>query len=185
MAILPIYTYGAKVLRKRAKPVRQVDAEILALSMNMFETMRHANGIGLAATQVGELHRVIVVDISDTDDHKDFKPLTIINPVIIHSEGMCTIEEGCLSIPDVRDSVERSEHVEITYKDSNFKDVRLEADGILARVLLHEIDHLNGVLFLDHLTKEQLAAHAEELKKIEAGEITVDYPVISGEHVAT
>jgi peptide deformylase len=179
MALLPIYTYGTPVLRKKAASLRRVDNSVVELIMNMFETMRKAGGIGLAATQVGELHRVITIDLSEMEDHHDQKPLVLINPTIVAGDGNWKMEEGCLSIPDVRDEVERAEHIRIRYKDTNFKDVELEADRMLTRVILHEIDHLNGVLFVDHLSPERLKAHEEELKKIERGEMEVDYPVVA------
>ena len=181
MAILPIYTYGTKVLRKKARPVKQVDDEILSLVVNMFDTMRNANGIGLAATQVGQLHRVLVIDISDPEEKSDFKPITVINPEVMGADGQWKIEEGCLSIPDVRDSVERPERITVRFQDANFKQNTIEVEGLLARVLLHEIDHLNGVLFLDHLTPDQRQMHLDALKKIQRGEMAVEYPVITAE----
>jgi peptide deformylase len=181
MAILPIYTYGTKVLRKKARAVKHVDDEILSLIVNMFDTMRNANGIGLASTQVGQLNRVITVDISDPEEQNEFKPITLINPEVVSAEGLWMMEEGCLSIPDVRDAVDRPELVTVKFHDANFKENEIEVVGLLARVILHEIDHLNGVLFLDHLTAEQKQVHSETLNKIQRGEMNVDYPVISAD----
>ena len=130
MSVLPIYTYGTSVLRKKAKPVTAVTDEIVKLVMDMFETMHAANGIGLAATQVGSLHRVIVVDISDVEETKGVKPFTLINPELVSEEGAWVVEEGCLSIPNVRDEVERAETLRVRFKDANFKDVELEAGGL-------------------------------------------------------
>jgi peptide deformylase len=113
------------------------------------------------------------------EDHHDQKPLVLINPTIVASEGSWKMEEGCLSIPDVRDEVERAEHVRIRYKDTTFQDIVIDADKMLTRVILHEIDHLNGVLFVDHLTPERLKIHEEELNRIERGDMEVDYPVIA------
>jgi len=189
--ILPIYTYGTRVLKAKAKPVKKVDAEVIKLIVDMFDTMHAASGIGLAANQVGKLQRVIVIDISDVENDKDapvrdgipvFKshpPIALINPEVAASERAWSIEEGCLSIPGVRDVVERGEKITVRYKDTNFRDVELEADGLLARVILHEIDHLDGVLFLDHLAPEKRKEHKVELKKIQKGEIDVDYPVVT------
>ena len=179
MPVLPIYTYGTTVLRKRALPVSEVTDEIIALIMDMFDTMRNANGIGLAANQVGSLHRVIVVDLSDTEGMKDFTPLALLNPEIISQDGKWLMEEGCLSIPEVRDEVERSEVVKVRFKDSAFKDAELEMSGLLGRVILHEIDHLNGVLFLDHLSTAKKKLHRAKLKLIERGEMEVAYPIVS------
>jgi len=188
--ILPIYTYGTKVLRAKAKPVHNIDESIIKLIMDMFDTMHAASGIGLAATQVGKLHRVIVVDISDVerDDETDaeratrFKahpPIALINPDVVNADGRWSMEEGCLSIPGVRDVVERAERITVHYKDTNLRDVELQADGLLARVIQHEIDHLNGVLFLDHLSPQSRKQHKEQLKKIQKGEFEVDYPVVT------
>jgi len=184
MSVLPIYTYGAPVLRKKAQPVKQVGDDIIKLIMDMFDTMHKANGIGLAANQVGRLQRVIVLDISGTEETKDVKPLALINPEVVSQEGAWTVEEGCLSIPDVREEVERAEVITVRYKDANFKNVELEADGLLARVILHEIDHLNGVLFTDQIVTSKRKLHAEELKLIQHGEMEVDYPVVTAADVA-
>jgi peptide deformylase len=182
MSLLPIYTYGAPVLRKRARPVAGSTDEVLALALNMFETMHKAQGIGLAATQVGSLHRVLVVDLSGMEGYEELRPLTVINPEVISEEGRWTMEEGCLSIPDVRDDVERAETIVVRYRDANFKECELTASALLARVLLHEIDHLNGVLFIDHLDEDRLASHAPSLRKIEKGEVEVGYPIVTAQN---
>lgn len=194
MSALPIYLYGSDVLRKKAKPVQEFDHSLLKLIIDMTETMRKANGIGLAATQVGVLKRVIVIDLSAVeeslrekegeeesprDNGAEKKTLVLINPEIIKEDGSCDIEEGCLSIPDVRAEVSRSESIHIKFRDVNFEEVNMVADKILARVMLHEIDHLNGVLFIDHLTKTQRASLNSELRKIKKGEVDTVYPVIS------
>lgn len=179
MPVLPIYTYGTSVLRKKAKAVPSVSDDVVRLIMDMFETMHAANGIGLAATQVGSLHRVIVIDISDLEETKEVKPLALINPEVVAGEGTWVVEEGCLSIPGVRDEVERQETIRLRFKDANFKDAELEAGGLLARVILHEIDHLNGVLFIDHLPGPKKKHHAKMLKEIQRGEMEVTYPVVT------
>ena len=187
----PIYTYGTRVLKQKAKPVDKVDEGLLKLIMDMFDTMHGASGIGLAANQIGKLRRVIVVDLSDVEEPKEseepaettgFKnhpPIALINPEIVSSEGLWSMEEGCLSIPGVRDMVDRPERIRIRYKDTNFRDVELEADELLARVILHEIDHLDGILFLDHLSAPKKKIHREQLKGIQRGEIDVAYPTIT------
>ncbi|MBI4546787.1 MAG: peptide deformylase [Ignavibacteriae bacterium] len=179
MSVLPIYTYGAVVLRKKAQPITEVNDETLKLIMEMFETMRNANGIGLAANQVGVLQRVIVVDISGVEETKDVKPFPLINPEVITQSGTCVMEEGCLSIPEVRDDVERAEKITLRFKDTSFRDVQIEANGLLARVILHEIDHLNGTLFIDRLLSSRRKFHREKLKAIERGEMEVSYPVVT------
>jgi peptide deformylase len=179
MAILPIYTDGSPVLREKAKPVKQLTDDVIALIINMFETMRKANGIGLAANQVGILKRIIVVDVSEMEGLEDIKPLALINPEIINKEGSCVLEEGCLSVPGIHESVERPKSITIRYKDTNFKTIELEATDTLARVILHEIDHLDGVLFIDYLSPDQKTHYEDELQKIRHGEVEVDYPVIT------
>jgi peptide deformylase len=183
MAILPIYTYGTSVLRKKAEPVRHITDDIVKLIVDMFQTMHTANGIGLAANQVGMLHRVIVVDVSEIEEMKDTKPMVLINPEVIEKQGTWVVEEGCLSIPEVRDDVERAEKITVRYKNTNFEDVEIHTAGLLARVLLHEIDHLNGVLFIDHLSSERKKTHAGELKAIQKGEMEATYPVVTAAHV--
>jgi peptide deformylase len=183
MSVLPVYTYGAPVLRKKARPVTAVTPETIKFIMDMFQTMHGAQGIGLAATQVGSLDRIIVVDISDLDDYKDVKPMTLINPEVVAEEGLRTMEEGCLSIPDVRDDVERADSITVRYRDAAFKEITIEASGILARVLLHEIDHLNGVLFIDRLTDARKKLHRDALKEIQRGEMDVSYPVVTAADV--
>ncbi|HUL45300.1 MAG TPA: peptide deformylase [Bacteroidota bacterium] len=184
MAVLPIYTYGAPVLREKARPVKEVTDDVIRLIMDMFETMHKAGGIGLAATQVGRLERIIVIDVSDIEELKEVKPLTIINPEVMSPEGTLKMEEGCLSIPDIRDEVVRADAFKLRYRDTSFRSVEMEVRGMLGRVILHEIDHLNGVLFLDHLTAAQLRNHSDELKKIERGDMEVSYPVVTAVDIA-
>ena len=120
MAILPIYIYDQQVLRRRAKTIRQVDEGVIRLAEDMFETMHNANGIGLAANQVGVLQRVVVVDLSGTEEGKGTKPLILLNPEIVAEEEEIAIEEGCLSLPDLRDEVDRPEKVTVRYRDLEF-----------------------------------------------------------------
>ncbi len=193
MAILPIYTFNQPVLRKKAKPIKSVDKEFIAFVEDMFETMHVANGIGLAANQVGSLQRVLVVDVSEVMKEKEESgdidddeippeakaPLVMINPVVLLEEGEFVMEEGCLSIPDIREEVTRAEAIQVKYKDLKMKDRELFADGLLARVILHEIDHLNGVLFIDHLGKVKQKLLKGRLNKIRKGEMEANYPVVS------
>ena len=114
VSVLPIYTIDQPVLRKKARAVRKIDESLVTLAADMVETMRKANGIGLAANQVGSLHRIIVVDLSGMEETKDFTPMVLINPEVYHEEGRWVMEEGCLSIPDVREDVERAEEIRIS-----------------------------------------------------------------------
>ncbi len=178
MSQLPIYLYGTDVLKKKAKKVTEVTNADIALIKNMFETMHEANGIGLAANQIGELKQILVMDISDMEAGKGIKPLVVINPEVIEEEGEWEFEEGCLSIPDVRDKVVRAETIRVKYNDINMNDVELEADGLLARVLLHEIDHLNGVLFVERLNATKRTLLKSKLRKIQKGDVETSYEVV-------
>lgn len=183
MSVLPIYLDGTKPLRKKAKPVTQIDDATLKFIMDMFETMHTADGIGLAANQVGVLQRIIVVDISCLEDFEHIKPFALLNPEVISEEGKCTMEEGCLSVPDVRGEVERPEKIVVNYKDTNFKDQQIVAEDLLARVILHELDHLNGVLFVDYLPKSKKQELKEAIEKIQNGEVATKYPVVTTQRV--
>ena len=179
MAILPVYTYDQSVLRKKAKPVKAVDDGLITLASDMLETMHQASGIGLAANQVGSLQRIIVVDLSGMEDAKDFVPLVMLNPEVFVEEGEWIAEEGCLSIPDIREEVARPDHIKVRYRDLTFVEREIEAQGLTARVIQHEIDHINGVLFVDHLNAVKRKLLRGRLNKIRRGEIEVDYPIIS------
>lgn len=184
MAVLPIYTDGSPVLRKKAKALKEVSDSTVQLIMDMFETMRKASGIGLAANQVGVLKRIIVIDISEVEGHEDVKPAAYINPVVVGGKDRLVMEEGCLSIPTLRDEVERDEKITIRYRDANFNLIEEELEGIHARVFLHEVDHLDGILFIDRLPPERQKEHLELLEKIQTGKVDVDYPIISAPDAA-
>ncbi|HSQ75635.1 MAG TPA: peptide deformylase, partial [Bacteroidota bacterium] len=132
VAILPIYTLGQSVLRKKARPVKGVDEHIRELAEDMLETMHKANGIGLAANQVGVLQRIIVVDITGTEGVDHFEPLVMINPEVLEQEGKVTMEEGCLSLPELRDEVVRAERIRVGYRDIHFEQQTLEVQGMLS-----------------------------------------------------
>jgi len=152
MALREIIKLPDPRLRLVAKPVREISDEIRTLASDMLETMYAAPGVGLAAIQVGVAHRVITLDVTKKDEPKN--PQVVINPEILWtSEERATYEEGCLSIPEIYEEVERPAQVKVRYTDldGNVRDV--EANGLLATCLQHEIDHLNGVLFIDHLSK--------------------------------
>jgi peptide deformylase len=197
MSVLPIYLYGSDVLRKKAKPVHELDDSLIKLAYDMSETMRKSSGIGLAATQVGDLRRVIVVDVSAAEESRSEeeegkgeipadKPrrlLVLLNPEVLTESGSTSIEEGCLSIPDVRADVTRAEAIRLKFRDANFREVEMDADGLLARVILHEIDHLDGILFVDRVSAAKRALLRNELRKIKKGEIDTSYPVVSAVEV--
>jgi peptide deformylase len=152
MAIREIIKLPDKRLRLVSEPVKQIDAGIRKLVNDMFETMYKAPGIGLAAIQVGVAKRVITLDLSKKED--DHEPQVFINPEILwQSEARAKFEEGCLSIPDYYEEVERPAEVKVKYLDLAGKKREIDAKGLLATCLQHEIDHINGVLFIDHLSK--------------------------------
>lgn len=152
MALRDIIKLPDPRLRLVSAPVKSVDDSIRRLVEDMFETMYDAPGIGLAAIQVGEPQRVVTMDLSKKDEPKD--PKVFINPEIMwRSEEKATHEEGCLSIPEYYEEVERPERVKVRYQDLAGNTHEIDADGLLATCLQHEIDHLNGVLFIDHLSK--------------------------------
>lgn len=180
MSTLPVYLYGNEVLKKKAKHVSELTDGEIKLIQDMFDTMHHANGIGLAANQIGELKQILVVDISDMEAGKGTKPLVVINPEIIaESDDETEYEEGCLSIPDVREKVWRPDKITLKYNDANMKEIVLDAEGLLARVLQHEIDHLNGILFLDYLSSTSRTLLRGKLSKISKGEIETQYEVVA------
>ena len=148
MAILEILHYPDKRLRTVADPVDEVDDSVRTLVDDMFETMYAAPGIGLAATQVNVHKRVLVMDLSEEKN----EPLCLINPEILDSEGVEQTEEGCLSVPDIFETVERAERVTVRALDRDGKEFTLEADGLLAVCIQHEMDHLQGNLFVDYLS---------------------------------
>ncbi len=179
MAILPIYIYDQSILRKKARLIKSVRDDLAGLATDMLETMRKANGVGLAANQVGSLDRIIVVDLSGMEEAKDFVPLVMLNPEVVSEEGKWVVEEGCLSIPGIREEVERADRIRVRYRDLTFAEQELEAEGMTGRVILHEIDHLNGILFFDHLSAVRRKLLRGRLNKIKRGEVEVDYPIVT------
>jgi peptide deformylase len=149
MALLPILRFPDPRLKKVAQPVAEVDESIRKLAADMAETMYEAPGIGLAATQVDVHKRVVVIDVSEEKNELR----VFINPELSRCEGAQVGEEGCLSVPGIYDKVERAERVAITYMDLDGSRRTLEADGLLAVCIQHEIDHLNGTVFVDHLSQ--------------------------------
>ena len=149
MAVLPIRKYGDEVLRRPAEPVTEIDASLQTLIDNMVDTMYAAPGVGLAANQVGVSLRLMLIDLSVGKRPDELH--VFINPEMIEAEGEITEEEGCLSIPDFVEIVTRPERVKLRYLDRNGVEREMWGDGLMARAMCHEIDHLNGTLFVDHL----------------------------------
>ena len=160
------------ILRKKCEPLEKVDADIRKLMQDMLETMYDAPGIGLAAVQIGILKRLIVIDISKDEKKKD--PLFLINPVILKSsKKTSTYEEGCLSLPGQFAEIERPAECLLKYIDLSGKEKELKAEGLLSTCIQHEVDHLNGILFIDYLSKlkkemiiKKLVKHKKEIERI-------------------
>ena len=163
MAVLEILKYPHPILRKRSKEVSQIDEEVKNLIRDMRETMVQAGGIGLAASQIGDSRRVIVLDVSPLDPQHNF--FALINPEIISEEGEIDHEEGCLSVPDCLEKVRRREKVCVRGLSPDGVDIEIKGDGILAIALQHEIDHINGVLILDKISRLKREIYRNKLKK--------------------
>ena len=169
-APLQLRYYGDPVLRKKAERVVEVtDTERQFAEQMLMTLVATGNGIGLAATQVGVLKQLIVVDIGEEDD-TEYEPLVLFNPEILSSDGEIVAEEGCLSIPDVTADVKRPERVVVKGLDAHGESVHIEADGLLARVLQHEIDHLNGILFIDRISGLKRRLLGDELQRLQRAE---------------
>lgn len=176
---LPIIAYGDPILRQKAKEVEEDYPELDTLIQNMFETMYAASGVGIAAPQIGKSIRLFVIDASpyeeDEPQLKDFKKV-FINPIIIQEEGdKWASSEGCLSIPDIREDVSRLSTLTINYLDENWEEQEETYDGLAARIIQHEYDHIEGKLFTDHITPLRKALLKSKLDAITKGKVDVDY----------
>src|SRR5690242_196919 len=166
MTIRPILTAPDPRLQAVSTDVEKVDAEIRKLVEDMTDSMYAADGIGLAAVQIGVPKRVIVIDLDQREKDGTKNPVTYINPKIVWaSDEMAVFEEGCLSVPEIWDDVERPARIRCEYLDRDGKKQTLEADGLLATCLQHEMDHLNGVLFIDHLSRLKRSMAIKKLTK--------------------
>lgn len=163
MSILPIISYGAEVLKRPALPVSEIDEEVQKLIDDMAETMFAAPGVGLAAPQVGVSQRIIVIRSLEDPEGKDF--FVLINPEIVGVQGKEVEEEGCLSVPELRMEVARAERVRVKALDRGGKPIEMEGVGLMARVLQHEIDHLNGLFYIDRLSPAKRDMIKRKLKK--------------------
>ncbi len=187
--VLPIYVYGTEALRAETEPVDENTEALQTLIDNMIETMYAASGIGLAAPQVGRTERLFVVDVTSMADEIEEdgesvppQPMVFINPEVVwESETEGEYEEGCLSIPDVREMVRRPERVSVRYRDRDFNEQVMEVGNMLARVIQHEYDHLDGVLFTDHLSAFRQRLLRRTLKRMARGDVEADYPLATRE----
>lgn len=184
--ILPILAYGDPVLRKKAEHIQKDYPNLKELVANMFETMYKASGVGLAAPQVGVPIRLFVIDATPFADDEELSPeeqkvlegfkKVFINAKMEDESGKSWLfNEGCLSIPDIREDVSRKDTIKITYLDENFKSHTEQYDGLLARVIQHEYDHLEGILFTDKLSSLKKRLLKGKLSNISKGKIKVDY----------
>lgn len=163
MAVLEIFKYPHPILKKRCEDVGRIDGEIKKLIRDMTETMYQAHGIGLAACQIGVPKRIIVVDVSPIDPDREW--IAIINPEIVSEEGEIEYEEGCLSLPEYSEKVKRKEKVLIRGISPEGKPLEIAGEGILAIALQHEIDHINGVLIIDRISRLKRELYRNRLKK--------------------
>ena len=179
--IYPIVMYGDAVLRKKAKDIEK-GKDISELINDMFETMHAAHGIGLAAPQIGKGIRLFVVDGTTLEDEpalKDFK-MVFLNPEMVNEEGKpWPFEEGCLSIPNIREEVERPEKIRIRYFDADWTVHEDQFDGMQARIIQHEYDHIEGKLFIDYLTPLKKRMLKGKLNDISKGEVDTEYRILA------
>ncbi len=180
MAIIPIYNCFHPVLRKKTNEITEFDQSLSDLVKNMYDTMYNVgNGVGLAGNQVGEQKSVIIIDTSVGSDNPKTKPLTLINPVIeSFSDELDEDFEGCLSIPDISEKVIRPKALQLKYFDLNMKEHIKEFDGFIARVIQHEVDHLDGYLIFDKISALRRTLIKSKLRRLQKGEIIPDYPMI-------
>jgi peptide deformylase len=179
--IYPIVVYGDPVLKKKAEDIEEGSIDVKKLSEDMFETMHHASGIGLAAPQIGKSIRMFVVDGTPLDDEEedmsDFRKV-FINPEIVEETGEpWKFEEGCLSIPGIREDVSRPAKLVINYLDENWVEHEEEFDGMKARIIQHEYDHIEGILFTDYLSPFKKRLLKGKLQNISKGKCKADYKI--------
>jgi len=166
VAVLEIRQYPDPVLRQAAKSIESINGNLQRLIDDMFETLYAAPGLGLAAPQVGESLRLFVYDLSIAEEVKKRSPLVLINPEFVSKEGEVSEDEGCLSVPEYRESVRRAARVVVRGLDRDGKEITVEGEGLLAKLLQHEIDHLDGKLFIDRISSLKRNIYFRRLKKI-------------------
>ena len=164
MAIHTIITFPDPILREEAKKITTFDDELATLASDMGETMYAAPGVGLAANQIGIARQIVVVDISKDEDEKKF--IALINPVISEGEDSVVGEEGCLSVLEYESKVKRFQKIRVTAQDLTGKELDFTAEDRFARIIQHEVDHLHGKLFIDHISRLKLTLYKKKLKKI-------------------
>lgn len=188
--ILPIVAYGNTILRKKALPIQPDFPSLKELIENMWETMYHSNGVGLAAPQINHSIRLFVVDSvqvvegAEEDEKKNYENEKPVKKVFINAEieelhgDDWKYNEGCLSIPKIREDVMRAKQVTLRYQDENFQSYKETFDGLTARIILHEYDHIEGKLFIDHITPLKRRLIKSKLENISKGKVSIDYKMI-------
>lgn len=180
--VYPIVMYGDPVLRKRARDIEKGSEDVKQLAEDMFETMHAASGIGLAAPQIGKDIRMFIVDgsvLEDEPELADFKKTFINAEIVEEDEDHTDMEEGCLSIPNIREKVGRPTSIRIKYFDENWEAHDEEYDGMKARIIQHEYDHIEGVLFIDYLTPLKKRLLKSKLSDISRGDVDTEYRIIA------
>ena len=181
--ILPIYTYGHPVLREAAKTIDENYPDIHALVKNMFDTMHSADGIGLAAPQIGLSIRLFIIDANEVANNhpecKDFKRVMINPEITFLSDETIALEEGCLSFPGIHEKVTRAVSIQVEYRDENFLKQNEKLDGFVARVVQHEFEHLNGGVFIDSISPIRRQLNRGKLKDLIKGNIKCSYKIKS------
>lgn len=181
MSVLPIVLYNDPVLREKAQPIRKNSKELQTLIDDMFDTMYKASGVGLAAPQIGKSLRLFVVDadvmVEDTEEEA-FGPMVFINPEILRTDDKrIPVEEGCLSLPDLRETISRPDEITVRFLDQDFEEQEMTFSGWMSRVIQHEYDHLEGVLFFDYLGSFKKRLITRRLQQIDEGLVETEYPV--------
>jgi len=177
LPILPIYTFDHPVLRQETSQIEDDSAELQKLIKSMILTMRNADGLGLAANQVGKSLAMTVIDLKNVKGWEDGDSLVLINPALIGTEGESVYDEGCLSLPGIREEIVRPEKIGVKFLDRNLKEVEMEVDKLLARIIQHEIDHLHGKYFIDYLSPFKLSLLKPKLSKMTKGTVETEYPL--------
>jgi len=167
MAVLEILHFPNPILKQKSRPVQKIDSRILKLVQDMAETMYSAPGVGLAAPQVGHSLRLAVIDVTKANEPRNL--IVLINPEIVASEGECSWEEGCLSVPECSEEVKRNKKVAVRFQNLRGETVEMTGEDLLAIALQHELDHLDGILFIDHLSQLKRSRYVSKIKKAAAG----------------
>jgi peptide deformylase len=169
VSILRVRIYGDQLLRQVAREVTEIDGQLTELARGMLETMKHNQAVGLAANQVGDLNRIFTLDASFQSSR--LEPLVLINPEIVEATGSQTGEEGCLSFPGVFEKIERPQRVVVKALDLEGEEFQFEGEGIVARAILHELEHLDGKLIIDHLAAIKKQLISARMKRLSQGEV--------------